>query len=337
MSTLRTVEDSDMTITTTATYRESIGERSETREGHPGIWRVLTASPAMTGSALLLVLLLGWMGPWEVAALAAWLVCSALVATRIGEHAAVTVALGFRRPTPKQTAALNSVWSAALLRAELSNGDVHLYVHRASEPNAYAAGTRSVAVTRGLLQQFAARRLTEDQMQALLLHELGHHATSATKGVLPAAWLALPWRLASHLVLAFVSKAARGTQSSRSFLIVVLAGVTVAVLQAVQQHNWPVAFVLRTVSFCAIACPTADAALARRSEYAADRYAHALGYGQQLASALRILGDGRGPRATLTARVLRRHPSTSRRIRALDSSRESAPLTGVAGSNTGCA
>jgi STE24 endopeptidase len=277
------------------------------------------------------------MGLWEVVAFAVWVACGSLVATPVGERAVVTVALGFRRPTAEQTAALITVWSAALRRAELANGDVDLYVHRSLEPNAYAAGTHSVVVTRGLLQQFAARRLTEDQMQALLLHELGHHTAGTTKGVLSTAWLALPWRLASHLVLALASKAARGTQSNRSFLIVVLAGVTVAVVQAVQQHNWPVAFVLCTVSFCAIACAIADAALARRSEHTADHYADALGYGQQLASALRILGDDSGRRETLTARVLHRHPSTSSRIRALDATREPARPTDAAGSNTGCA
>ena len=141
----------------------------------------------------------------------------------------------------------------------------------------------------------------------------------------------------SRLVLALASKAARQTQSSRSFLIVVLAGVTVAVVQAVQQSHWSVAFVLCAVSLCVIACPIADAALARRSEHTADHYAGALGYGQQLASALRVLGDDSGRRETLTARVLHRHPSTSSRILALDSSHESAPLTDLAGSHTGCA
>jgi Zn-dependent protease with chaperone function len=41
-----------------------------------------------------------------------------------------------------------------------------------------------------------------------------------------------------------------------------------------------------------MACPLADAAVSRRSEYAADRYAADVGVVPQLAGALQILTDG---------------------------------------------
>jgi STE24 endopeptidase len=67
--------------------------------------------------------------------------------------------------------------------------DVELYVQTAQVPNAYAAGGRSVAVTSRVLEDHRAGRLSEQQMVAVLVHELGHHATRATRPMLLALWL----------------------------------------------------------------------------------------------------------------------------------------------------
>jgi STE24 endopeptidase len=69
-----------------------------------------------------------------------------------------------------------------------------LYVQPARQLNAYAAGGRSVAVTSRGLRDYGAGRLSEDQIVAVLVHELGHHATGATRPMLTATWLAAPWR-----------------------------------------------------------------------------------------------------------------------------------------------
>ena len=275
----------------------------------------------MIGSFLLLVLILSAMGRWEVIALAAWLSCGAAALTRHGERAAVTSTLGFRRPNAIQAEALEAVWATALGRAGIANTEAELYVHRSREQNAYAAGKRSVAVTSGLLQQFTARRLSEEQMVGILLHELGHHADGATTVALQAAWFALPWKIASRLVIGLGLVAVGRTKSTRTLVVVVLAGVAVSVVQAVQQAHWIAALALGAVSLCAVVCPIADAAGGRRSEYAADQYARALGHGPQLASALNILADERRQPASIVARTLSRHPSTTSRIAALDGAR----------------
>ena len=99
--------------------------------------------------------------------------------------------------------------------------------------------------------------------------------------------------------------------------VVVLAGVAVAVVQAVQQRQWAVAAVLSAVAVCAVVCPLLDAAVSRGSEYAADRYAAGVGLGPQLAAALQVLDGAQLRRPRLVARLLDRHPSVARRIAVL--------------------
>jgi len=82
-----------------------------------------------------------------------------------------------------------------------------------------------------------------------------------TTVALQSAWFALPWRIASRLVIGLGWVAVGRTQSTRALVVVVLAGVAVAVVQAVQQAHWIAAFVLGAVSLCAVLCPIADAAM----------------------------------------------------------------------------
>jgi STE24 endopeptidase len=62
--------------------------------------------------------------------------------------------------------------------------------------------------------------------------------------------------------------------------------------------------------------PLANAAISRRSEYAADRFAADHGLAIELTADLRVLGDGkRAPRGW--SRWLSTHPSVEQRIKAL--------------------
>lgn len=170
-----------------------------------------------------------------------------------------------------------------------------------------------MAVTTGLQAAFRAGRLTDDQVVAVLAHELGHHATRANRYGLVTLWLAAPWRLATRLVVVIASPFTRA-QPSRALAMVIFAGSAVANEQALQTGQWSIALVLTWVTLAAIICPVADAALSRRSEFAADRYAEVAGVGPELASALQILASGHGPRPPGASRFLTRHPTTLRRI-----------------------
>jgi Zn-dependent protease with chaperone function len=130
-------------------------------------------------------------------------------------------------------------------------------------------------------------------------------------------WLALPWRFASRLVIGIGLATVGRRQPLRLLAVVVVTGVVIAVVQAVQQRQWAVAAVLSAVAVCTVVCPLVDAAVSRRSEYAADRYASGAGLGPQLAAALRVLEGGHRRRPGMVARLLSRHPSVARRIAVL--------------------
>ena len=286
--------------------------------GNFGVWRALASAPAMVGSLLLLLVLLAGLGRWEGLLLLGWLGSGALVLRPAGERLAVRLACGFRRPTADQMVLLSPVWASALQRAGTSAGDVDLYVQHRDEPNAYAAGSRSVAVTSGVVADFLARRLSEDEMTALLVHELGHRATKATQLGLMSAWLAAPWRLTARLMTGIAMTLTGARHQPRLPLAVVAAAeVIVAVAQAMAQHQWLVALLIGGVATTALGCPLIDAAVSRRSEYAADRFAAQRGVGSHLADALRVVDRGAACRRSPIVSLVASHPSTSRRVTAL--------------------
>ncbi|MCU1620675.1 MAG: rane protein of unknown function [Modestobacter sp.] len=177
------------------------------------------ASPAMLSSLLVLVLVAaGALGGWALPRALTWVSCGAIALTRAGERVAARAAVGFRRPSPPQAAVLQPLWSAALISAGAPAEGVELYVQRARKLNAYATGGRSVAVTSRGLDDHRAGRLSDDQVVAVLVHELGHHATGARRPMLFAMWLAAPWRAAARLLadLEAHSLVVRPDEASRS-------------------------------------------------------------------------------------------------------------------------
>jgi len=297
------------------------------QSGYLGAWWALAAAPAIIGSFLLLLVLFGGMGRWEGLVLLGWLAFGAALYTRGGERVAVQVGYGFHRPTAAQAAILSSPWSAALRRCQLTPHDVQLYLRRAPEANAYAAGIRSVAVTTGLLTEFQAQRLAEDYLEAVLTHELGHRASRDSRFALVTAWLAAPWRIATRLTISIVLTAL-GRQPRRPLAAVAAAGVILAIVQAGQQRNWMTAVILGGAALAWVLCPLSDAAISRRSERAADRYTATAGLGPQLAAALQTLDHaGHQPRSW-TARALARHPGVDRRVAALNDLRGSGKSQG---------
>jgi STE24 endopeptidase len=143
-----------------------------------------------------------------------------------------------------------------------------------------------VAVTTGVLNEFLAGRLNRGQLEAVLVHELGHHATRATRWLPLAVWLAAPWRFAARVMIG-IGLAAVGRRYPRPLLAFGAAAVTVtAVVQSIQRGQAGTALLLAAMLGCAAGCPMADAWVSRRSEFAADRFAAECGAGRQLVAAL---------------------------------------------------
>lgn len=282
--------------------------------GRAGLWRALAAAPAMAGSVLLLVVAFGWLGPWEVLVLGGWLMAGALALTRAGERASVRARFGFRRPTRQQTAVLAAAWGSALASYQLPANAVDLYVQRSTQPNAYAAGGRSVAVTTAIVAQVVARHLGRDELTAVLVHELGHLDDGRGSRLdLAVGWLAAPWRAASGLVEGLVAQFA-GRQPRILLVLVGSAGAVIAIGQLAAARLWAATIVLSAVAIGAVACPLVEAAISRRGEYAADAHAAAAGHGPALARALSVLEPGIPHVPRLTERLLASHPDIGRRV-----------------------
>jgi STE24 endopeptidase len=277
--------------------------------------RAVVAAPAVLGSLLLVTLVSVTLGPVGLLLPLVWAAGAAGLMTRAGERMIVRAACGFRPPIPAQAAALRPAWSTALAVTGTVDGDVELYVQTARAPNAYAAGGRSVAVTSRVVEDHVTGRLPEDQVVAVLAHELGHHATGATRPMLLLTCLTAPWR-GTASALAVLANILAGRHPRRGLGIVVLAGLAVAGFRALQQGRWMPGGVLVVVGLAAVLVPLANAAISRQSEYAADRFAAAHGLAIELTAALRVLNGGhRGPRGW--SRLWLTHPTVEQRIKAL--------------------
>jgi STE24 endopeptidase len=281
-----------------------------------GLWRWIAAAPAVIGSLLILLLASTALGRWSVLLLLTWAACAAAVTSGVGERVVVRAAYGFHRLSARQAAALQPAWATALRVTGTKAGDVELYIQTARMPNAYATGGRSVAVTTRVLQDHESGRLPEKELVAVLVHELGHHATGATRLALLLSWLAAPWRLMTRVLTGIASTLAGG-QPRPGLAVVVGAGLAVAVTHALQQGQWRVVGVLAFVGVAAVLCPLADAAMSRRSEFAADRFAAAHGLAPELAAALRAMDGGQRAAGGWSRLLLASHPTLDRRISAI--------------------
>lgn len=270
--------------------------------------------PAVAGGAVLAVA----GGVHAVPVVAVWLLGSVLAMSRASERLLVRC-LGFRRVSSGQWRRLAPVAGSALAGAGIGRGEIDWYVRRGAEANAFAVGRRSVAVSSGLIAGLVSGRLDDDLVHAVLVHELGHHATCATRYALAVRWLVAPWRLWSRFVAAVCVAVVGRRLPTQLCALVVVAAVGVAVAQAAQRGDWATAVTLCSVVVCLVAVPLLDAWVARRAEWAADRFAAAAGVGHDLARALTVLTVEPVSRAGWPTRLLARHPDRHGRIVALRS------------------
>ena len=279
--------------------------------GQFGAWRALAALPAIFGGSVMMFVL---TAAWAPLLFVLWLGCAALWSTPVGERVAVRAALGFRLLPPERREVIEPVFAAALAQCGLTPGSVDWYVKSGKQANACAAGRRSVAVTDGAVENFLAGRLPADLFGAVLVHELGHHATRTGRFVLAAGWLAWPGRLAFRTLLAVSMLLCGRRRIGRPPWLVIALGGGVAIVQAVQQGQWLTVAGVSAIAFAVGVTPLLDAAASRASEHAADRYAVSVGVGPELARVLVVLSGAATTRRGLTSRALDRHPSLPSRL-----------------------
>lgn len=80
-----------------------------------------------------------------------------------------------RRPLPYEEKVLRPSFERVCVRCGLT-AMPDLFVQQSPHPNAIAVGTKTVAVTQGLLQQ-----ATPEELEAVLAHEVGHLVNGDTR------------------------------------------------------------------------------------------------------------------------------------------------------------
>ncbi|MGH8906698.1 MAG: M48 family metalloprotease [Egibacteraceae bacterium] len=236
-----------------------------------------------------------------------WIAAAGLMFAPPVERLMLRRLCGARQPTPYERQVLEPCWQAVLARARIptDRNRYILAVEDSGEINASATGGHLVIATTRAIDA-----LSENELRAVLAHELGHHLGLHAVGLLLSYWLSAPvvWcsRLSSRM-----SKAA-------SWLTGSLARVGIPGASLI---GFVISLAFRLVAWCLRVLTSTARALGalsgRRSEYHADRTAIDLGFGPDLASALRRLHDQAPDRhrpATVGQRLFRTHPPVTKRI-----------------------
>jgi Zn-dependent protease with chaperone function len=246
---------------------------------------------------------------WVVPVL--WILSGAVLFAPAIESAVSRMRFNVNIPNHAELSVLVPAWHAVCRVAGVDGSKYHLLIEESNESNAFAAGGRTVAVTR------AALRLPPPELAAVLAHELGHHLSAHGVVSRLAWWYALPIRATAFLgglAIRFVLVVGRVFRAFGSGLGV-LASVFLALILLTT-----IAF----VSFWLLLVPLLSPLLAwasRLGEYHADQTAAQLGYGPgliqvfrrwQYAEASNQHTDG------VKARLLSTHPSHADRIRRLE-------------------
>jgi Zn-dependent protease with chaperone function len=273
-----------------------------------GIGPVLVIAPfcLLALFVIWLLLRLVWDIPfWWVAA--GYLAAAVVMFIRPVQAGVLTPLLGARRPTDDEYDRIAPLWRRIARANDLPPERYILRVLPSDELSAYACGGHLVVVT-----SFAVAELPQRELAGVLAHELSHHLGMHTVGLTIAHWLSLPVVLFARVGFLLQNVA---TAATRAF--------------ASESAGWTmlgqlVAGMLNVLSLPFVAALYAADALGNvighRSELQADRRVVRMGFGPNLAQALRrviSLGGGRRP-IGWRARLAASHPPARTRVARID-------------------
>jgi Zn-dependent protease with chaperone function len=211
--------------------------------------------------------------------------------------------LGARRPTATERRVLEPLWQDVLLHTRLSPAHFVLAVSDSDELNAYACGGNLVVVTTGAMHGLPGREL-----QGVLAHEVGHHLGLYGVALTIGYWLALPAVALARIGFFLQNVAQAATDSfARGSSVLTAIGTTVSIL--LRAVSW--VFLLGVMAWQAV-----GSVVSRSAEFRADERAVELGFGRELAAAMRRSAADEPALASRTRadRVFGAHPPIRTRI-----------------------
>lgn len=206
------------------------------------------------------------------------------------------------------------VYETAASKDNRLKRDVQLYIQDTMEVNACAVGTKTVAVTRGVVNF-----MNDEELRGLLGHELGHLANGDTKALLITTVgnsifsLLTKFLLISMHILEFIGHLFENSVGPIYFMFWIVRTLIEIIVFAIMYVG---EIILMYNS--------------RQNEYYADSYANELGYGENLRSALEKLQSmtTTGKRSIMD--LLRStHPSLIDRILRLEDKQGVESIDGV--------
>jgi Zn-dependent protease with chaperone function len=233
----------------------------------------------------------------------AWLLLGALLFVPSVQVALLSSFFGARRPYDDELAIIAPIWRDLAVRANLPQYRYTIRVVDSDDLNAFACGGHLVIVT-----SFALEQLTPRELSGVLAHELSHHLGWHTAALTIGHWMSLPVVVLARFgfFLQNVARAATDSFASHSAALTALGRVIAALLTAA---SW--------VFLAALyASDALSNVVGHGSEFEADRRAVRMGYGRDLADALRVVIQlGGGARAIgWKARLATSHPPARTRV-----------------------
>ena len=249
-----------------------------------------------------LLVRLAWDIPFWLFA-TGYCVAAVLLFVRPIQAIVLTPLFGARKPTRDELRIIAPHWRSLARMNDLPPDRYMLRVLPLDEVNAFACGGHLVVVT-----TFAIEELPEHELAGVLAHELSHHLGLHTVALTIRHWLSLPVVVLARIGfwLENVATAATNAFASNSPVLTAVGRVTAALLTVL---SWPFLAAL-------YAADSVGNVVGQNSEFQADRRAVRMGYGRNLAAALRrVIALGGGQRSVgWRQRLAASHPPARTRV-----------------------
>lgn len=258
-------------------------------------------------------MLLFWLPLRIFTDIPAWYVLVGYLATGIflflpwTQRRLLTVLIGARRPTSSEAGKLQRAFDEVTQAWHIKGRRYVVGVVDDDDINAYACGGHLVVVT-----SYAAQNLTHQELCGVLAHELCHHLGSHTVALTINQWLTMPIYAIARLGYFLNNVSVAATRAfARNSTLANTVGNLVAWIFSVLSWIFASGF---------SAAQSLNSWVGRSAEFQADQRVVRLGYGKQLAAALR--------RTQPSTRASRTHPPARTRIARIEASlrqRSSSP------------